>query len=91
LIGLDLDSSDNISDEVLNKFITRYGTQFQALILSGMPHITDQLWMPILPLLSNAKILVMGTVERLGVNIHVDQLMDSIGTNCTNLERLELR
>lgn len=37
------------------------------------------------------RILVMGTVERLGVNIHVDQLMDGIANNCPNLERLELR
>lgn len=33
----------------------------------------------------------MGTQERLGVNIHVDQLMDGIANNCPNLERLELR
>ena len=47
--------------------------------------------MAILPLLTNAKILVMGTSERLGVNIHVDQLMDAIACNCSKLERLELR
>lgn len=33
----------------------------------------------------------MGTSEKLGVNIHVDQLMDTIASNCSNLERLELR
>lgn len=33
----------------------------------------------------------MGTSEKLGVNIHVDQLMDTIASNCMNLERLELR
>lgn len=33
----------------------------------------------------------MGTNEKLSVNIHVDQLMDAIASNCTNLERLELR
>jgi hypothetical protein len=33
----------------------------------------------------------MGTQERLGVNIHVDQLMDGIANNCPILERLELR
>lgn len=33
----------------------------------------------------------MGTNEKLGVNIHVDQLMDTIALNCGNLERLELR
>lgn len=91
LIALDLDSSDNLSDEALLKFITKYGAQFHACILSGMPHITDQLWMSILPLLKNAKILVMGTSERLGVNIHVDQLMDAIACNCMQLERVELR
>lgn len=33
----------------------------------------------------------MGTNEKLGVNIHVDQLMDTIASNLLNLERLELR
>lgn len=42
LISLDLDSTDNLSDEMLGKFITRYGAQFQACVLSGMAHITDQ-------------------------------------------------
>ncbi|XP_022827287.1 F-box/LRR-repeat protein 2 isoform X3 [Spodoptera litura] len=37
------------------------------------------------------RILIMGTQERLGVNIHVDQLMDGIANSCPNLERLELR
>lgn len=91
LVSLDLDSSDNMSDEILGKFITRYGGQWQSCILSGMAHITDQLWMTILPILSSAKILVMGTNERLSVNIHVDQLMDAIAINCPKLERLELR
>ncbi|XP_067617648.1 F-box/LRR-repeat protein 20 isoform X2 [Eurosta solidaginis] len=91
LFSLDLDSSDNISDEALQKFLTRHGHQLIACCLSGMPHITDQLWMSILPVLSNAKIIVMGTAEKLGVNIHVDQLMDTIASSCGNLERLELR
>lgn len=91
LTAIDLDSSDNLTDEILNKFITRYGAQLQSCVLSGMSHITDQLWMAILPILSSAKILVMGTNERLQVNIHVDQLMDAIATNCPKLERLELR
>ena len=37
------------------------------------------------------RILIMGTSERLGVNIHVDQLMDGIANSCLHLERLELR
>lgn len=55
LISLDLDSSDNITDDGLTKFVQRYGAQLSACCLSGMPHITDQLWMGILPVLSNAK------------------------------------
>lgn len=42
LTSLDLDASDNLSDEILSKFITRYGAQLQACVLSGMAHITDQ-------------------------------------------------
>ncbi|KAM7364549.1 F-box/LRR-repeat protein FipoQ isoform 2-T2 [Cochliomyia hominivorax] len=91
LISLDLDSSDNITDDALQKFLQRHGQQLAACCLSGMPHITDQLWMSVLPVLSNAKIIVMGTSEKLGVNIHVDQLMDTIASSCGNLERLELR
>lgn len=91
LVALDIDSSDNITDEGLQKFLSRHGNQLSACILSGMPHITDQLWMTVLPVLPNVKIIVMGTFDRLGVNIHVDQLMDTIATNCLQLERLELR
>ncbi|XP_073969382.1 F-box/LRR-repeat protein FipoQ isoform X3 [Rhodnius prolixus] len=91
LIALDLDSSDNLSDDALHKFLARHGSQLLGLGLSGMPHITDQLWMTILPILNNARILVLGTRERLGINIHVDQLMDGIANNCPVLERLELR
>lgn len=91
LISIDLDSSDNITDDALTKFVTRHGPQLVACCLSGMPHITDQLWMAILPVLTNAKIVVMGTSEKLGVNIHVDQLMDTIASSCGTLERLELR
>ncbi|XP_044590378.1 F-box/LRR-repeat protein 2 isoform X2 [Cotesia glomerata] len=91
LIAVDLDRSDNLTDDALHKFLSRYGHQLWGISLSGMPHITDQLWQSVLPILTNAKILVMGTQERLGVNIHVDQLMDGIANNCPNLERLELR
>lgn len=55
LIALDLDASDNISDDALQKFLQRYGPQLHACVLSGMPHITDQLWMSILPILTNVK------------------------------------
>lgn len=91
LIALDLDSSDNLTDDGIHKFLQRHGSQLHACILSGMTHITDQLWMSVLPILRNAKIIVMGTNEKLGVNIHVDQLMDTIASNLPNIERLELR
>ncbi|GJQ75847.1 hypothetical protein Trydic_g17915 [Trypoxylus dichotomus] len=91
LIALDLDSSDNLSEEAIYKFISKYGNQLWGLVLSGMPHITDSLCTSILPILKNAKILVMGTQERLGVNILVDQLMDSIANHCPSVERIELK
>lgn len=55
LVSLDLDSSDNLTDDGITKFLVRHGAQLHALILSGMPHITDQLWMGVLRILSNAK------------------------------------
>lgn len=91
LVALNLDASDNLTDEALLKFLSRYGNQLHACILSGMPHITDQLWMSVLPILTNVRIIVMGTTERLQVNIHVDQLIDAISSYCPKLERLELK
>lgn len=55
LIALDLDSSDNLTDEGIHKFLQRHGPQLHACMLSGMPQITDQLWMSVLPILTNAK------------------------------------
>ena len=91
LIALNLDASDNITDEAVLKFLQRHGSQLHACILSGMPHITDQLWMSVLPILTNVRIIVMGTTERLQVNIHVDQLIDALSSYCPKLERLELK
>lgn len=91
MVALDLDSSDNLSDDALYKFLSKHGSQLWGLSLSGMPHITDTLWQSVLPILKNAKIMVMGTQERLGGNILVDQLMDGIATNCPTVERVELR
>lgn len=55
LIALDLDSSDNLTDDGIHKFLQRHGAQLHACALSGMPQITDQLWMSVLPILTNAK------------------------------------
>lgn len=55
LTALDLDSSDNLTDDGIHKFLQRHGPQLHACLLSGMPHITDQLWMSVLSILSNIK------------------------------------
>lgn len=55
LVALDLDASDNLSEEALYKFIMKYGAQLRGICLAGMPHITDQLWISVLPVLKNAK------------------------------------
>lgn len=55
LIALDLDSSDNVTDEGLHKFLAKHGSQLLGLSLGGMTHITDQLWMSVLPILTNAR------------------------------------
>lgn len=62
-----------------------------GLALSGMVHITDQLWNSTLQKLKNARILVMGTDERMSMKIHVDHLIDAVAKNCASLERLEFR
>ncbi|CAG9118989.1 unnamed protein product [Plutella xylostella] len=55
LVALDVDSSDNITDEALHRFLSRHGSQLWGLVLSGMTHITDQLWQSVLQVLNNAK------------------------------------
>ena len=55
LVALDLDRSDNISEEMIYRFISRFGQQLRGLILSGIPHITDQIWTSIMPVLSRTK------------------------------------
>ncbi len=56
-----------------------------------MPHVTDGLWNSIFSKLKAARILVMGTSDRMGVKIHVDHLVDAMSKNCPMLERLEFR
>ncbi len=56
-----------------------------------MVHVTDQLWNSIFSKLKNARILVMGTSDRMSVKIHVDHMIDAIAKNCPRLEKLEFR
>ena len=56
-----------------------------------MPHVTDGLWNTIFSKLKQARILVMGTTDRMSTKIHVDHLVDAMSKNCPYLERLEFR
>merc|ERR1739838_651237 len=51
----------------------------------------DTLWNAYLPRLVSARILVMGTTDRMSAKIHVDHLVDAMSKNCPHLERLEFR
>lgn len=55
IVAFDVDACDNLTDEAIHRFVSKYGHQLSALALSGMPHITDQLWQAILPILKNTK------------------------------------
>ena len=59
MVALDVSSSDNLSDEALHRLLSRHGGQLWGLVLSGMPHITDQLWQSVLQLLTNAKLVLL--------------------------------
>merc|ERR1719410_3381627 len=91
LRSLDLDSSDNITEDMLGKFLDGVGGQLEGLALSGMGHVTDTLWNAYLPKLRSARILVMGTAEAITTKIHVDHMIDSLAKFCPHLERLEFR
>ncbi|KAK4016767.1 hypothetical protein OUZ56_031734 [Daphnia magna] len=95
LMALDLDRCESLSEDGLYKFLLRFGPQLRGLVLSGIPHVTDQLWTGTLPSLRQVKILVMGMTEgccpKINQKVLVDQLVDCIAQNCSHLERLELR
>ncbi len=40
-----------------------------------MNHVTDTLWNSLLPRLRGARILVMGSAERMAIKIHIDHLV----------------
>lgn len=50
-----MDSSDNLTDDALYKFLSKHGQQLYGLALSGMTHITDSLWQSVLPILTNTR------------------------------------
>lgn len=95
LIALDLDGCSNLTDEILLKFCKVYGPYLHGLSLSGIPHLTETFWTSVLPRLKHARILMMGMPEgccpKVHSKIHADGLVDCIATNCSKLERLEMR
>uniref|UniRef100_T1IV44 F-box domain-containing protein n=1 Tax=Strigamia maritima TaxID=126957 RepID=T1IV44_STRMM len=95
LIAIDLDSCDNLSEEIIMKFIKTHGIQLRGLILSGIPQLTEQFWLSVVPLLKNIRILVCGMPEgccqKITQKIHVDGMMDKIANFCNQIERIEIR
>ena len=55
LSALDLDLCDSLSEEGLFAFLYKYGQQLQGLVLSGIPHVSDSLWLKVVPALKNVK------------------------------------
>ena len=47
--ALDLDSSDNLSEATLKKFIESYHDQLEGLVLTGMRHVTDTFLNTVIP------------------------------------------
>ncbi|CAG2102601.1 unnamed protein product [Medioppia subpectinata] len=95
LISLDLDRNENVSEEVLLKFLKIQAPLLRGLQLSGLPHLTESFWTTVLPWLKNIRVLVMGMPEgccqKIHQKIHIDSLIDSIANNCGQVERIEGR
>ena len=55
LIAFDVDRNENISEEMLIQFLKLQGSHVQGLQLSGIPHLTEQFWVSVMPLLKNLR------------------------------------
>lgn len=55
LIALDLDRNANLSEDILSQFVRIKENTLQGLQLSGIPHLTEQFWNRVMPLLKNLK------------------------------------
>lgn len=94
LIALDLDSNENLTDEILLHFVKSTGPNLRGLRLSGIPYLTEPFWLSILPALKSIKMLVMGMPVgcclKIQQKIHIDGLIDAIANRCNQIERLEV-
>lgn len=55
LIALDLDRNENLSEDILLRFLKTQAPTLRGLQLSGIPHLTEQFWVTVLPSLRNIK------------------------------------
>lgn len=95
LRAVDLSSCENLSEEVLTKFVRRIGPELHGLILGGFPFLLETFWLSALPLLRRIKILEMGMEQgcccKISTKVHIDQFLDAISNSCSQLERLGIR
>lgn len=94
LVSVDLDSNENLTDEILLHFVKRIGPNLLGLRLSGIPQLTEPFWLSILPVLRNIRILVMGMpvgcCQKIQQKVHIDSLIDAIANKCQHIQRLEV-
>lgn len=57
LIALDLDRNENLSEDILMKFLKNQASNLRGLQLSGIPHLTEQFWTVIIPALKNIRLV----------------------------------
>lgn len=55
LIAIDLDRNENLSEDILLRFLKIQAPMLRGLQLSGIPHLTEQFWVTVLPSLRNIK------------------------------------
>lgn len=55
LVAFDVDRNENISEEMLTQFLKLQGHHLQGLQLSGIPHLTEQFWVSVMPLLQHLR------------------------------------
>lgn len=55
LIAFDVDGNANLSEEILLQFLRIQGPYLRGLQLSGIPHLTEQFWTTITPLIKRIK------------------------------------
>lgn len=55
LIAFDVDGNANLSEEILLQFLKVQGPHLRGLQFSGIPHLTEQFWTTVTPLIKNIK------------------------------------